>query len=716
MAIMNKSRLILILALLAVIAAGGWVFWKRSPRLQAMFRHPPEKAASAGSERKPLSELPLPVPKPPAVTEQEAFPLGVKAGLLTPDSIPPVSTWSPIAYMAPLYGESDSPSSATQSFESCLRFYLRQTPRDKLLINWIPYDYIAGPYAKEDGSGKETGRKPEEYLRDAQRLGCDVFIYGRMSQNSSLISVQLASMDLKTSKPGTWQSSATPDRFNDLFGEAIRACAGFCGLAQEQITQAEMDRHLPNAATWNLLSRGTDPDYEVLQSAIAADPDCLVLRDLCIPKDDSAKTANEALKVFRDNAVLMRTKARFLRNQKHGYAAAMVLSELLQRYPDSLLLGHDMLSIAEAAFPDEEQASKPPPFYEAGVELLARNVKKHPENWCLRWDYGDMCGNLGSYVRGAETADMVPRESWEVHGRMSRIHRQQLDAAAEIYPECPRLQMRVLSAHFTDGHTDLDWQKSIIDRVHAADPSNTAAEITMAYSHSVGWSGDQMYLPLIELAAKRHWGDTRALARICESIAQDMHRMNSFGRASWQKMCAPDGEEANLLVKCSDAASAGGQEMSSDVENALRFIYTIRGQTDKLNAQLSTGKAWWANHQEANRAMAKGDWARMYEQGKLALEHSPAGNRHREPQHYFVIKSLWKLQRHEESLKAAEAAILEFPHAQMGHYMFAVVALDKNTRLEEAYKHAKIAVGISKDNEGCNETYEKLRALLKKTD
>ncbi len=53
-----------------------------------------------------------------------------------------------------------------------------------------------------------------------------------------------------------------------------------------------------------------------------------------------------------------------------------------------------------------------------------------------------------------------------------------------------------------------------------------------------------------------------------------------------------------------------------------------------------------------------------------------------------------------------------FPDKATFHYMFAVVALEANTRLKEAYEHAVVAVPKDRNNTGLRETLQKLGKKL----
>ena len=81
---------------------------------------------------------------------------------------------------------------------------------------------------------------------------------------------------------------------------------------------------------------------------------------------------------------------------------------------------------------------------------------------------------------------------------------------------------------------------------------------------------------------------------------------------------------------------------------------------------------------------------------------------------YIMVRSMWKLGRHREAMNEAEMAAIEMPDRYTFHYMFAVVALEKGERLEEAYERVRIAAELDPKNEGVKATFAKLSARLGK--
>ena len=77
-------------------------------------------------------------------------------------------------------------------------------------------------------------------------------------------------------------------------------------------------------------------------------------------------------------------------------------------------------------------------------------------------------------------------------------------------------------------------------------------------------------------------------------------------------------------------------------------------------------------------------------------------------------RQLEELGRLRHALYEAERGIRMFPKKHTFHYMFAVVALDLEDRLEEAYERAKLAAELDPKNQGCKDTVEKIGRLIGK--
>src|SRR5205085_8085656 len=122
----------------------------------------------------------------------------------------------------------------------------------------------------------------------------------------------------------------------------------------------------------------------------------------------------------------------------------------------------------------------------------------------------------------------------------------------------------------------------MLQRIHDLDPSNVSAEIDVAYSHSVGWSGDGQYFPLISQAAARHAGDMRALGQIAKSIAEDLSRNISFDHDNVAKYYSSN-PESDLLAQIGETLRANNAAIPQFASDTLISMYRHRG--DKKNQQ-----------------------------------------------------------------------------------------------------------------------------------
>jgi tetratricopeptide (TPR) repeat protein len=716
---MSSRKVVWLCVAAAVLLVGGWCVWYKvssSEGGSAEVPPPVSVASASGTPRSApkVTPVPAPVPQKPAV--EDIFPLSPD---LEPRGKPPPmpeGPRAPVVFLAPLYSLDDRPSSASDQIDYLLRCGLRAAPKDRLTLNLVPYDYMNEPYLREDGSGSVKNHKPEEYLRDASLLDADMLIYGRAGETGDNLSVQLAFFDLRTSKSSTWSSSVKSAEFPELIKGAARACAKACGLTDAQIDESGFDKNVPNAATWVFWKKPGDPTSEEFRAAINADPECIALREAAIwaGLDDYLAFANSALKRWPDDIRLLCAKAAALRSHERAYVAYLMMSELARRYPDHLKILHDLPRYCKSTFSwNQYQATVPPQAYFVSVETLASLAKRFPKNWYVRWDYGFIADNLSYFARGAETADKVSAECWQIKMRYSGIGLEELQTAANLRPDCPSLLRALLQLQFSSEDYNIDKQRTILEQIHKIDPSNVEAEMIVAFSHSVGWTSDRLYLPIVQEAAKRHAGDGRAMRRIARSLVEDIRRSVSFRVGTWEGLLGPN-PESDLFIQCAEAAIKSGYNPGDVVEHRLYDAYLLRGETAKGNEIVESGRYWFLPYDVARRALEeKKDYEKALKMARLALK-AAVDPKDRESVRYIIVKSLWKLKRYDESLEQAGEGFAELPNRATFHYLFAVVALEKGDRLEEALTHAQMAADMDPANAGIKDTVEKLKAKLGK--
>lgn len=650
--------------------------------------------------------------KPASLTAENAqiFPLTKNTKLL--DSVQVATRRAPVLFMAPLLGPDDKQSTAADSFDAVLRFQLRAAKPNSYGLNLVPYSYMSPPYIREDGQHNIRNHKPEEFLRDARLLDADVFISGRVTREADKLTVQLRTTDLRTSKTDTWSATQPEAAFADLLADATRACGRFCGLSDTDVHAYGMDKDVPGNGLWQAYMSPDPLTADDARALVKANPDCPCVYDVAYENTYDLAIINAALKKWPEDPRLLRDKYRNL-PAAMGLPALQIHSELIRRYPDCFILLSELTDSLVSLYPQADVATAPPPAFTAAVDIMAAFAQRYPKNWRARWDYSRLAATLASYVRGNETADKVPAANFRDFARLSDIATREIDAAVALRPDCPNMLQASIYMHFRSGDYTIQWQRKTIEQIHAVDPSNVAAECQTAYSHSIGWSGDHLFLPIMQEAAKYHANDPRALLRISDEISTDFGRRANFGAGTWDDVYKKADPEVDLFITCVEAAMNAGIQVPNSTAGILRAIYNGRYGPQKAEELMESGKHWALTATAAEDALKAGDYSKCLELARKALPITthPDG---RTLLRYDIVKSLWKLKRYDESLSESNDGIIEFPESQVFHYMSAIVGLEKGDNLEEAYQHAYRAVDICTTNTGCNETFEKLRAKLNK--
>lgn len=660
-----------------------------------------------------------PAPTPPAISDEERFPLQADAQFLNATPAFPSKKRAPVVYFGPLAPADDSSTSACKSLECMLRFQLGSSPRTQPALNVVPLWYMREPYLHEDGSCSLDKQPPSQLASDAQLLGCDYLVTGGVRSSAAGLALDLSVTDLKTSRTQKWDSEASPALFATLFGDAVRNCASSCGLNATQIDQAQLLKAIPNAATWAWWCRSGHPDdlearpipAEQWRAAIQADPQCTILRVIAAARTSDLAIVNDALRNTPDNLGLLLTKCELLRTKKKPFAALLLHSELVRRYPDSLLVMSELPWTLSACFPAKSDSTEPPVAFLKATEALRNLSAGFADNWLLRKDYGSVCQLLASFVRGSKTVDQVPQEAWSFYRRLMAMAVHEIDLAAARRPDCPNLLTLMLGIHFLAGDHDLVSQREVLERIHQLDPSNVEAEITVAYSHSVGWSQDAMYLPIIKGAYQRHQDSPRALAKIAQSLAENVGRTVGFGQ-SREEVFAKENPSTNLFIECMERSLASGNECENWVAEILMDVYQARAEKQKIR-QLAAqdGRRSRVIVQAAELFQQNDDCTQCLELAREAMATAQVPEI-REQLQYHIVKSLWKLARIDEGLAEAKKGIAQYPDKQTFYYLFALIALPKPAAYEEAFAQTTRAIDICSTNPAVNKVHEMLRVKL----
>jgi tetratricopeptide (TPR) repeat protein len=168
--------------------------------------------------------------------------------------------------------------------------------------------------------------------------------------------------------------------------------------------------------------------------------------------------------------------------------------------------------------------------------------------------------------------------------------------------------------------------------------------------------------------------------------------------------------ETELFIEAAEAAIKGDRRVFPGVIDMLWHANRAQGHPDRSQPLVNAYVA--RNYKLANDAINAGKWAESYKWAEVTADLKRGWERLR--MGYCIVKSLWKMKRYRESLSQCERFISEFPNAPQFHFLFALIALETNERLEEAYEHAKIAVPLDPKNKGYKEALEKLGRKLGK--
>lgn len=651
----------------------------------------------------------------PAPVDEERFPLAADVTLLkAPPPMP--ARRAPMVYLAATTPARPEDQPAADAFHSLLRFHLNGAPADSLPLNIVAYHYMHSIHRRTDGPARPGGLGRDQSLRDARSFDADFYLGTAVASGRETVSLELEFLDLRISRTAASTTVTTHREFPRLLEEAVRASARFCGLSDQEIAAAAMTDGLPSPATWDFLRlKDGEPGTAAWKKALAADPSCRSLYSLAAEKAESLSLINEGLARWPDDPRLFRSKADILRKRHRYEPAALFCSELNRRYPDSQNYTTLLLENLISLYPARPEPSSPPEAYQAGVEAMNNVARRYPSNFGTRWDTAYGCDSLGMLVRGCRRCATTETAPTEAQARLAQElghrAREEVDAARAIRPDLPALLRAVIIFHSRSGHTDVRWQKAMLEELARLDPSDVEGAVAAAESHGIWGTSDGGFIELLEEAAARHRSRPKALARIAHVIGTELSDRMREGMMTPEAVYRDRNRLSDLYVDCTERALDGGVQVEKWMAGMLREIYRKRHGEGRVNELVESGKHWALTGGGAKAAHDGQDYERCLRLALLSLPKAPTPDA-REQMRYYVVKSLWKLNRLDEALKEARAGISEFPERQTFHYMFARVALDRGGPLEEAYERAKRAVDISTTNTGANAVYESLRRRL----
>jgi hypothetical protein len=656
----------------------------------------------------------------PRLPLDELFPLTEIPPLLDKEIEVPAAPREPVVFLAPLYSKSGAPASETNVFDRMLRFHLQCGATSAVGLNMLTDFMAKAPYENHEGAADWRGRKPEEYLRDARLLGADIFVYGREVEDAGSITVQLAMVDLRTSRTENFNSTVPKSGVAKVLGEAVGAVGRFAGLTDRQMADARMTTGMPSEFVYDFLSLKEFEGAADARIVVQKDPDSPFTRCAAIESGwDSIPIANAALKKWPDDPRLVMAKVRALNNRGGGMSAFILLTETLRKRPSDFGIACYLRRTLRVALPREADALMAPPPLVASVGTLRNLADRYPDNWYLQWYYGDLAADLASLYRGTHTIDQIPRQNLVVYAALTSASLARAESAVRRRPDCPNLLAFYLEAAFHAGQDDAEFQRALLARIAGLDPDNVKPWLTAAYSHSVGWDRQPKYAEVIGEAVDRFRGKPKALARIADSIALDFDRRLAFGVQTTATIFS-SGKEPGLVTYCVEEAVAAKERMAPVAYGTAAAVYRERGEPGRAAAVEEAYRVAYGSGPVTNEKLfepcKRGDYENCMKNLRWYVaggdKDMPADWRHLS--RYWFVKSLWKLGKLDDAMDLSEKYIAEFPDKHTFYYMFALAAVDRNDRLERAYEHAKRGAELDKSNEGLKKTLETLRAKLGK--
>lgn len=725
----GRTRL-MVLALILLAAGGYFYYWKYMPKTPAekrvvaekkawdrisaargkSYEEAREKAKAAWEKARQRLEF----------TSEERFPLADEATLLS--SPPPLPhSAAPVVFLAPLapVNTSSPPASenGTRILNDVLRFQLRAAPRDRLVINLVPQRFMILPHDRQGVNDPLKGRTPEQFLQDALDLGSDYFIYGQAGTTAGGdMVVRLGMVEIQTSRTVTFEQTQPPARVGDLLRASLQAAAGFVGLTPEQMDNAGITRGIPaNPETLQFAALGSDDDVtaDQVREVAAADPDCPYVYETLLWKglgDDLLPLLNEALKRWPDDPRLILTKV----SACSAAGNALMAAELMRRYPGALSANVAALDTVEPLL-NSSQAPDVLEHLKAYEAYLDECVRRRPGDWATRWQRAWVTGLCASHVpmrallqHEERPEDTVIQKIEEESKAYAATAMQEMEVAAALRPDCSRLQLDLLRFRVGKGDVPHDQLLALARSIARLDPRSVEAEYVVM-EHLADEPRLQTFIAEEAIARAKKENDAVAMTRVMSPLIGNMREAIGWMRKDENLAALKEHPAVPVFVDAAEhIMNQGKKPLYSGQVDLLVRIYRARGEEAKVQRVSTYMQEVWTKTQKAHDA---GEWQTCYDYASATWEAS-SGNRER--QLYYVVKSLWKLKRYREALRRAEEGIQMLPKRPTFHYMFAVVALEANVRLEEAYAHIALAAPMDGSNTGMQETLAKLGKKLGK--
>lgn len=651
----------------------------------------------------------------------------------------------PVVFLAPLYGAAGKATSSTAVLESMLRYQLQPALPVFGAINLVPYEFMQAPYARVYANSCERDRPADDYLRDARLIGADVCVYGRADTKDDDVLVELALVDMNTSRAAKLVRTVKRSQLASLLHECVTAVAQTCGLTETDLDLCGMGKDTPTPDGSSLAIALTVPqEIDSAQArkvmGLCKTPNPWLYQYLCKRLSDDGGVAflNKGLLRWPDDPRLLLAKAEYLLRQGSLYDGYLLLCEFVCRQGNSLMSVSEMahwLPVVTRMGSKHVDLTLYAAGNSAGMKQADALLHLYPENYALRFARGlhetrvSGVASLAAYCELA-AAGSAPSDEGGVHSADARAQQ-----AADKYRDLPQraladyrsvVQSRpdyasALTAMMTQ--MDLNGQlidatssglsecsrAVLLDRIHSLDPLDVSADMLVA--RRLRCTDRSAYLKLIAQTVERTKGSPIASNAVSQWLAK-------FLETSDYSTSSPD-----VDLSTSSALSEGRlfddaleRAMGAQLSISLDQARAAEALAVRFPELASTAKAIRAyknrHHQAAEMAAKRHDWEGALLHARVARELS-AGEEY-ESMTCRVIMSLCELKRRREALYVADEGTLNLPQSAKLYYTFAVVADDLGDRLEEALLRAKTAVQLSKGNSAYTEIVSRLEKKLHK--
>jgi len=725
-----KTRSILTAVLVVVAALAVWQFttkrhllspdrlsdsWNELTGQDVEVSAPRQNELTSELESEDIWTTPTadPVPEIRMATADEMFPFRADEPLLdSPVQLP--QRRAPIVYSAFCGTSDDIFTTASRYFGEFYKYQLLSHGEGPLLANLIPNKDLWLPYQR---SYKDIIEQLpyEKYLADAKELGSDFLFYPIYDGGTTSGKVTIQLVDLRSSRTETWSSEqAGLTSPHDIIIGAAEASMKFLGFSPQEIAIAKTKEGAPSDTTfaWAVSNDIKDREYEDYLKILALDPDCRYLYAESSGTTWVGQLNNLGLRRFHNDSRLAIRKAGLLKDAQSTEVLVRYMSALIRRYPENFYNYTSMAENLAAVYSTEKEAKDTPPVFKAMIKQQQIVGKRYPEFYPLHWNSAYALNRLASYIRGGNTVDKIPEYTWsERRGYVKRAYQIMTDLVDKHATNAALLRAYIYYESDAGAFSKFE-ERSYIRRIATLDPREVDIELSVAGNHSIGYGNSYDYFAIMDRALLSHKGDAEAIRDLANAVQHELYR-----QVGWKKLTDAEARTTNnpygkRFAQAAEFVYSKGKNLGFQGDWAY-YVIVATEEPSKLKKWEESGQNSYYSAKLAAEAYEANDWERSIKFVRHALPHLDSDDKGHMVR-YYGVKSLWKLKRYDESLKLARESIFEFPNRQTFPYMYAVVASEADKDLETAFDCAWRAVDLGTDNQGCNDTFEKLRNKLNK--